>query len=248
MDSVILAIDIGSSSIKWGLHDGRQWLLSDKVNNVEWLMEPTLPLDPNLIVVSCVGDIASLDYVDALAARWNITALTVKPQAQAHGVINGYLKPETLGADRWVALIAARQQIEKAILIVDAGTAVTIDHMDEAGFFSGGTIFPGLSVMKKSLIENTANLTLEEGDWKISPKKTADAISTGCIDAIVGAAERTYQRMLEKTPDLTCLITGGDALSLLPYFNIPVYHSEYLVLEGLRHIGRTHLEALCESW
>ena len=248
MTNVILAIDIGSSRVKWGLHDGHKWLLFDSAEDVEWLMQPTLPVDPELIVASSVTDSASLDYVDALAARWNIKALTVRPKAHAYGLINGYSQPETLGSDRWAALIGARGQSEKAMLIVDAGTAVTIDHIDEAGYFCGGLILPGLSIMKKSLIENTTNLTLEDGQWQETPKRTADAIATGCIDAIIGATERIYQRMLKKTPDLSCVLTGGHATTLLPHFQIPVYHSEHLVLEGLRHIGKTHLEDICESW
>ena len=245
----ILVIDIGNTTIKWGLHDGSKWILIDNASDVEWLMQPTLPVTPNLIVACCVGDEASLDHVDALAARLGITAITVTPHEQAYGVINGYERPEALGADRWVGLVAARQAYEeRALLIVDAGTAVTIDHLDEAGFFCGGAIFPGLSVMKLSLIEHTTNLTLDTGSWQMAPKNTADAITTGCIDAIIGAVERNYQRMLERTPDLLCLITGGDATALLPYFQIPVCHAENLVLDGLRYIGHTHLEALCESW
>ena len=179
MTLAILAIDIGSSSVKWGLHDGKKWLIFDRFGSIERLSQFNFPIDPTSIVVSCVGDISHLNHVDALGARWGIDPIHVVPKAIGYGLINGYQQPETLGPDRWVGMIAARQQFEGPLLVVDAGTAVTIDYIDETGCFLGGSILPGLSIMKRSLIEHTANLTLEVGHWTENPTTTADAMSTG---------------------------------------------------------------------
>src|SRR4051794_2109068 len=77
------------------------------------------------------------------------------------GVRNYYEEASQLGSDRWAALIAAWQQQRQGCLVVDAGTATTIDALSDTGEFLGGIITPGVDLMQKALMENAGSLKPE---------------------------------------------------------------------------------------
>ena len=74
--------------------------------------------------------------------------------------------------------------------MVNAGTALTVDALRADGLFVGGLIVPGLALMRRSLDGGTAQLRLTEGVFDPFPKSTPDAITTGSVQAAVGAIER----------------------------------------------------------
>ena len=90
---------------------------------------------------------------------------------EAAGVRNGYARPAQLGADRWAALVGAWNQERRPCLVVNAGTALTIDVLLEDperpghGYFAGGCILPGFDLMRGALNRHTAQLPLAEGDF-----------------------------------------------------------------------------------
>lgn len=119
-------------------------------------------------------------------------------------------------------------------LVVNAGTATTVDMLTSSGLFSGGIILPGLELMKESLAARTAGLPLARGEYADHPRTTADAIETGCLLAQAGAIERVYARL---EPGALCLVSGGAALKIAARLKVPVRVVENLVLEGLVQIA-----------
>jgi type III pantothenate kinase len=161
--------------------------------------------------------------------RWNVS------QASQAGVTNGYDEPSRLGADRWAALIGARARVGSACVVVNAGTAITVDSLSRDGQFLGGIILPGLETMLHALEVRTAGLRRLPGSHRDFPTTTADAMTTGVVDAAVGAVQRVQGRLaLLVRGEVRTLLSGGAAESLRPHLADGCECVDQLVLEGLR--------------
>jgi type III pantothenate kinase len=137
---MIVVVDAGNSRLKWGLHDGHGWVRRGVVENTnvarltdDWQDLPS----PQKIVVSNVAGAEIKAALELCVQRWHVAPCWVVSQAQASGVTNRYADPSQLGPDRWAALIAAHQ-VRQACIVVNAGTAVTIDALTKDGIFLGG--------------------------------------------------------------------------------------------------------------
>jgi type III pantothenate kinase len=237
MVASVLAIDCGNSVLKWGLHRDGAWVRVDGVplGAIVRLEARWRDLDaPDKIVVSNVAGHAVGLEIDRLLARWAIEPIRVVPGRSQCGVVNGYERPERLGADRWAALIGARALEQGACLVVDAGTATTVDMLSADGTFTGGAILPGMSLMKRALAQHAAQLPLSEGRLVPEPRNTEDAIETGCLLAQAGAIERLHAHM---GPAARCLISGGNAAKIASALRIGARVVDNLVLEGLLRIA-----------
>jgi len=177
--------------------------------------------------------------IDALLARWRIAPEWVSASAAACGVRNGYATPGQLGADRWASLVAARQRAVAAgppvapMVVVNAGTAVTIDALAADGTFRGGVILPGLRLMLQALADNTAALKTAPGRYQEFPTNTADALYSGAVQAVCGAIGETQRRMCAEDAPVRCLLAGGAADVIAPHLGGDVEIVENLVLEGV---------------
>jgi type III pantothenate kinase len=229
----ILCLDSGNTRIKWGLRQ-------DDV----WLDRGAMPVDglaafaPNTDrVVACnVAGAAAQAAIKSLAARLDARLEWVESQARQCGVINGYEQPQQLGADRWAALIGARGLHGGTCLVVNAGTATTVDVLGADGRFRGGLILPGVTMMRQSLASNTAQLPVADGNFRALPTNTADAIASGALAATLGAIERMFAPLAAE-PEVLCLLSGGAASALLPHLRIAHRLIPDLVLEGLAAIA-----------
>jgi len=231
---MILAVDAGNSRIKWGMHNGA-WLSLGTAAHAEisslrdaWQNLPT----PDCIVIANVAGekigSALLQLFHGFRARvhW-----VIADDFQC-GLRNSYAIPSQLGADRWAAAIAAWHLFHEECVVVNAGTAVTVDALSAQGVFLGGLIIPGISLMRESLAKNTGGLKLERGEFKPFPANTADAIESGVVQALCGAIEG-MRSVLRAGKAPQCLLSGGSAKDLQPHLNPPAKVLDNLVLEGL---------------
>jgi type III pantothenate kinase len=147
-------------------------------------------------------------------------------------------RADSVGLDRLLNTVAAgaRRQGQPA-LVVDAGSAVTVDVVDEHGTFRGGPIFPGMRLMAKSLNDYTALLPLVEVG-KVAPMvgtSTVTAIESGIFFAVAGAIDRHLQMLREVTGyQPVIFLTGGDAHLLHEAVNPEAILWPEMTLEGLR--------------
>ena len=235
----ILAVDAGNSRIKWGLWDGR-WSRQDSVATDEvaglgaaWQALPA----PQLLIACSVAGAPVAEWLDAWARSRGVAVRWVTSQREQCGVRNSYCDPTQLGADRWAALIAARDMAEGAALAVNAGTAVTIDALTREGQFLGGLIMPGLDLMAESLARGTAGLPRTRGSIAQFPQNTADAIAGGALQSVCGAVERMERTLAERGAEPRILLSGGAAHLIRTYLGRPARLVPNLVLEGLRVIA-----------
>ncbi|MDO8933945.1 MAG: type III pantothenate kinase [Rhodocyclaceae bacterium] len=247
MSGGVLCIDCGNTRLKWGLRDGGRWLVQDALPlaDVDRLAD-MLPGRPARIVACNVAGAAVGASVETLVGCDGVPLSWVSAQASQGGVTNRYDNPAQLGADRWAALVGARGLHRRACLVVNAGTATTIDVLDGAGDFLGGLILPGLQMMRAALAGNTAGLPLAAGVFRDLPRNTDDAIASGCLDATLGAIERMF-RHVAGAPGALCLLSGGAATGIAAQIALPVRRVDNLVLEGLARIAEVAgAEAPCD--
>jgi len=154
-------------------------------------------------------------------------------------VANGYDRPGLLGPDRWAALIAARDRVPSdPVLIITVGTAVTIDALDDRGTFVGGLIVPGFGLMLDALEAGTAGLRVPSGEFQNFPTNTSNALMSGGVHALAGAAERMLRLLAQRTGRMpSVLLAGGAAPKLAPHLDVEFTIVDNLVLEGLSLIA-----------
>ena len=232
-----LLLDIGNSRLKWCAREGDQRLASGAclINELARLEAAWQELPkPERIFGACVADAALQAEVARLAHEyWGMTPEWLVVGETAPGLRNGY-RPEQLGVDRWAALVAARRHASGNLVVVSAGTAITVDAVTANGDYLGGCILPGLTLMRRALFEHTARLPMAEGRVQDFPQQTIDAIQTGVVDAACGAIERLCRRLEARgrqRPQI--LLAGGDAPRLAEWMPQPCQVVDGLVLEGL---------------
>jgi type III pantothenate kinase len=245
---VILAIDAGNSRVKWGWYDTKLrgsggWSSIANVSLIEFAASSdhinpfsATHADPSRILISNVAGEGAQQLIVNWTSVFEAEPEWVRGERELCGVKNLYERPETLGPDRWAALIAARAlEPDKACLVVNAGTCTTVDALSARGEFTGGLIVPGIDLMRFVLHEHTGRLPLQQGNFVKAPRNTVDAIETGCRHAQAGAVERMHRVL---GGDSLCLVSGGGGPSLIERLDLRCRYVENLVLEGLACIGR----------
>jgi len=253
---MLLAIDAGNTRTKWATFSCQGEIrqqhacLNGELASTSFSSAIT---DCSHIVISNVAGEQHADSLTRILAPYQLPTLWVKANASTCGVINRYEKPETLGSDRWAALIAAWHLKHHTCVVVNAGTAITIDALNtcetngaKSGKFVGGLILPGLTLMQQTLGRATAQLPktnthhapMTELHHNIFAKNTADAIYNGALHAISGAIEHmaaSLNKQSKQPPQI--VISGGDAQvianALAYYVTNQVAIVDNLVLQGL---------------
>ncbi len=231
-----LLIDAGNTRIKWAFVKEAEWLESGVLPNdqVNELPQCLSRIDQvKQIWVSNVAGEAVEQYLRDLFGDVHFIA-SRKMQC---GVQNHYSNPAQLGSDRWAALIAAWHMSGSACLVVNCGTATTVDALSNKGEFMGGIILPGIQLMQQSLASNTAQLGASSGGYAAFPVNTADAMFSGAIQATCGAIQRQHGLLNEIAAPI--ILSGGASELLTSSLSeIPVKTVENLVLQGLLLIAQ----------
>lgn len=150
----------------------------------------------------------------------------------------------TVGQDRLLCALAAYAVSEQACVVIDAGTAVTVDFVDGEGVFQGGVIAPGASMMLRALHEQTASLpslSFEVPDPARGPfgKDTAHAMRLGVVNAIRGLVRATVERYADAFGAYPQIVaTGGDAGALFAEDDLVENIVTDLQLLGIAHACR----------
>lgn len=186
-------------------------------------------------IAQVLGAEAETQLQTALRQRHPGLQLRFARTAAQHGALrNAYLHPQRLGVDRWLAMVAGWQQRASAVLVVDAGTALTADAVDAQGQHLGGYIAAGLDTGVRAILGHTRFATIDErlqqrrwtADWG---QDTEACVMLGALDACCGAIDRAAARV----PGAHRILTGGDAQVLLPLLAGDWEWRPHLVLEGL---------------
>ena len=233
-----LLIDIGNTRTKWAVWQGDSELEQGVVESfsIDWV--ETLKRRYSLrygLVCSTRGDAES---VCNLLQKSGLQCLVFDADCPVPSK-NGYLTPRTLGRDRLAAAVgAATLYPDREVVIIDLGTALTIDHLTADGCFSGGVISPGLEMRFRALHTHTAALPLvEPTDTEgVVGRTTEEAIALGVMNSVAFEIEGYLARFAKKNGDFIPILTGGAAKYFVKRIKNTIFAEPNLVFCGLNRI------------
>jgi len=193
--------------------------------------------DVRCIICSVVpGHNARLQEAVDLFAGQSVAPLTVNHRVET-GLCLEIRTPETLGADRLANASGAFALYQRAVAVVDFGTATTITMVDGKANLIGGAIMPGLRLMSAALGAMTSQLEevpLEKPDSALG-RDTGSCIRSGLFYGTAGAVERIIAGVSDETSaHFLTVITGGHCMTMQQYMTVPCEKRPYLIHEGLR--------------
>ena len=246
-----LLVDIGNSSLKWELSNS---------NTLSDMLQHEYPKDisskffescwqdlekPDEIIASCVADESVWQALEkSCKSLWNVKVQKVVSSKEGFGLINVYDDFLSLGSDRWCAMIGALHSTDSSFILIDAGSALTIDVVkqsgEQPGEHLGGYIVPGIGMMKNSLGLNTAQIMLGKKAKLPSlslGKSTIDCVEAGIHLSSLKLIEAVFEEESKKLKKCQIFITGGDAKLLASLLSLKCVIIPDLVLRGLSIIA-----------
>jgi type III pantothenate kinase len=238
-----IVVDVGNSRVKWGLcsdaavSDSASLPHDDPAAWQHQLERWQLSV-PLIWVAGGVHPRTCDQLADWVRRRGD--ALTMLEFARSLPLRVEVERPDWVGIDRLLDAVAANSRRREGVpaVIVDAGSAVTVDYVDEAGAFRGGSIFPGLRLMVRALNAYTALLPLVEINHPIPPlpaPSTPTAMQAGVYWVVVGGIQALVRRLQPRQgPPAAVYLTGGDARLLEPGLEGAATVWPTMTLEGIR--------------
>jgi type III pantothenate kinase len=243
-----LVVDVGNTRIKWGLCDAAlvvdfAALPPDDLSAWQRQLDTWHLTGALTWVLSGVHPGRRDRLADWLRERGDTFRLVTMPSQLPLEVALEH--PEKAGIDRLLNAVAVntRRSPGAPAVIVDAGSAVTVDYLDEHGVFRGGAILPGLRLMVQALHDYTALLPVVElsGEVVVPGTSTPSAMSAGIFCAVLGGIGELIARLQRQAPmgtKLDVFLGGGDAPLLLGQLPQQTQHWPLMTLEGLRMTAR----------
>ncbi len=257
----ILAVDIGNSRVKAGLFDHDELIARSSEQSIrltyagEWeefwdrlfvgaQHAVPLPNEVDQIAYSCVIPAVEATFLAWVGRQFQSIPMT-KVSAANYPYKIDYSTPETLGPDRLADALGGFKRCGGALIVVDFGTAVTLNVVDSSGTFLGGAIAPGATLMAKALSRGTAQLPSISVDYPPSPlgKSTMESIASaatyGLVDLVDGLIER-YSAILPIPARV--IATGGNGEKFSDKSRKIDEFIPNLTLEGIAEFARIGTE------
>jgi type III pantothenate kinase len=233
-----LIIDAGNTRVKLAVFE------KDRLVEVVFIDMESFFLEIKKILVKhqiTVGILSNVNFIseDKIQKLRKLVNLLILSSSTDVPFINLYETPETLGVDR-IALVAAavNKFTKKNILIIDAGTCITFDFVNDQTEYLGGAISPGIEMRYKALHNFTTklpNLTKKEVQNFIG-NNTDRCINSGVVNGVIQELEGVIYQYKKKYPDLTVVLTGGDTNFLSKQLKSSIFANPNFLLEGLNKI------------
>ena len=242
---MLLAVDIGNTRIKVAVFEGNTLLEQFHFSNMELQKELHFILNKyknaTEIVVASVGAILKEAFLE-FESRVKIHFISSNSPLPFK---NKYSTPSTLGIDRMVlASGAVLKYPNQNRLVIDAGTCITYDFIDEKDNYLGGAISPGIRLRFESLHNYTAKLPLvalesiEEQNSTSNAipfigNSTLDAINSGVINGVINEIEGFISQYEAVYPKFIIILTGGDTEFLAKRLKNTIFANSNFLLESL---------------
>ncbi len=234
-----LVIDVGNTYIKIGVFEKSEIVYKSTIEQTDF-KETVRNLKNNypLITDAIISSVSNLqdDFIEYVNEFFSVLFLDHLIQMPFK---NLYKTPATLGIDRLALVAAAVDQFpKKNILVIDAGTCITYDFKNEKEEYLGGAISPGIKLRYNSLHEFTAKLPLLElkEPKNIIGNSTDEAIHSGIVHGVLNEIQGLIEEYCNIYPDLTVILTGGDAHFLSKRLKNSIFATSNFLLEGLNYI------------
>ena len=240
-----LAIDIGNTKIKVAVFEQDTIIEKDIVEHKELKKSLDKFIEKHtslsLSVLSSVSNCPN----EALELLKSKTKLLILSQESKFPFINHYETPLTLGIDRKVLVSGATIKFpNQNCLIIDAGSCITYDFIDEKSNYFGGAISPGVEMRYKALNTFTSKLPLLEKEYpsKLIGNSTNQSIHSGIINSIAFEIQGFIDTYSIKYKDLTIILTGGDAEFLAKRLKNTIFANSNFLLESLNLLNQYNIK------
>ena len=234
-----LIVDVGNTFVKTAVFEGTKILAEYKFEHKLFIIkiEEIFNFYPN-ISYAIVASVAKLpeNNIKALSVFCKVHQLSSKSKVPFK---NLYATPETLGVDRIALITAAYYEYKnKNVLVIDAGTCITYDFLDDDGTYQGGAISPGINMRFKALNTFTANLPLINSNDLINfiGNSTKNSIISGVINGTINEIQGVISQYLLKFEGLTIILTGGDGDFLSKRLKSSIFANSNFLFKGLNYI------------
>lgn len=233
---MILVIDVGNTRIKGAVFEGAILLeifVFTKIElqkNIEIILKKFEKVSD--LVVSSVGDVEKLSFL----AFENMLNVHFISNTDPFPFQNKYATPQTLGIDRMVLAAGATLQFpNQNRLVIDAGTCVTYDFIDQDNNYLGGAIAPGLRLRYESLRNYTAKLPLLalENPKNLIGNSTSDSIHSGVVNGLVYEIDGFINEYRARYLNFIIILTGGDTDFLAKRLKNTIFANSNFLLESL---------------
>lgn len=229
-----LAVDIGNTCIKVGLFEGLRLLEVFRFELDSYGDLVALARDAG-VDGSMVCNVSGVG-ADCIAGLRGVVPVHVLSPSTRLPFKNCYKTPSSLGGDRIAGVAGAYfSHPGEALLVVDAGTAITYDFLDSAGNYLGGAISPGIELRYMGLHEHTGQLPLVsgKGEYQLLGQSTEECIRAGVLGGVAREVQGYIEALRAQVGDFTVILTGGAAKFLDNNINCCTFVSSNVVLEGL---------------
>jgi len=238
-----LLVDHGNSRIKWALSEGGTWVSGDPIRvqgeETDFSLLKGIETPQRILVSNSAGPQALACLEDFCEGQWHLKPETLGAKAVQCDVTNSYADPQSLGSDRWLAMIAARQLCKGPLAVIDCGTAITCDALSAEGVFLGGVISAGPETAAQALLSKAAHLDLDEMRYAgVTNTDTSSAVGSGSLVFAVGGIERVLTELRARLgEEFQVLMTGGWAETLTPLMTVDAAVYPDLVLQGIQIVA-----------
>ncbi|WP_163718205.1 type III pantothenate kinase [Mangrovibacterium lignilyticum] len=234
-----LVIDIGNTRCKWAIFDKRNLIVQDTAKTFDLHLLGQIIASHEGIDQAILSSVREFpkECRDTLAEHTDyfieLTHQTPTP------IVNRYKTPQTLGLDRLAAAVGASISFPGTpLLVIDAGTAITIDFVSASNEFMGGNISPGIETRFRALNHFTGQLPLVDlkSEFVGLGVDTISAIRAGVQKGVIFEIESYIKEYKEKYTELTTVLTGGHCQFIAQHLQAPVQLIDDLTLKGLLEI------------
>lgn len=225
-----LLVDVGNTSAKY-------CLLTDSCYQLITSFDALQVIDSiDALVIASVSDNPEVDQLRDKALASNISVQNVEVMPESFGITCGYPNYQNLGIDRWLAVIAAELLYpQENLVIVDAGTAMTVDFLTANKKHLGGWIIPGIDLMQEAIVNKAPNVfKTDQCVQETFATDTPSAVFNGCVVACESTIYSAVELFSQKVgSNIRVLLTGGNAGLLLNRLKIESVEQQNLIFIGL---------------
>ncbi len=244
---MLLLLDAGNTRLKWAIADKARTIAESGAIEYFDFDDVLQRLAVNqcftaVLVSSVAGDDRNRLLTEICKKHLNHEPEFVCVNESDCGIQNNYQALDRLGVDRWVAAMGAANRVGVNRIIVDAGTAVTIDIVDADNTFLGGVILPGSKLMHDSLVGETAGIdSMRQPVSSVVGTTTVECVNSGVLYGLAGAIDRVIAEIFALKSDdrpWQVLLCGGDANWVQSQLKteLPKTHTPHLLFLGLLNL------------
>lgn len=246
-------MDVGNTGIKWALvprEQGKITAVQAIRHEKRWqavLDEIGLSVSgqsvSEIVAASVMGEADNYQLAACVEKQFLLPLHFYQTEKKSQQFINSYHEYARLGVDRWLAILEAWHR-HGAAVVIDCGSALTVDVASSSGEHLGGYIVPGLRMLVNALAAETSRVKVElsrEVDITLA-NSTERAVNNGCVKMCADFINQTLDDIQAEHGACTIYLTGGDAQVMSQFVCEDILIDHTLVLSGLERVTRKHAE------